>query len=343
MSPLALMIQKNMFEEFIKKIKNFNHVGVLSHVRPDGDCIGAQIALCSWLKKNGLKVSAFNDDEVPANMQWLQNSTGIEKPTPSKLKECDLFILVDGNATHRFGSFHDWVDKEDNSIPVWIIDHHPNPVGNFGISISVDRASSTCELIYQLYREHSLKQIDEHAAKAMYTGIITDTGSLQFESVTPDTVRAVASLLEYGKFRPNEVIEIIYSNKTQAQMKLLSEALNTIKLYADNQIAVMYVNTEMLEKTHTTQSDCEGFVSYPLSIANIKAAILLKDFYDEGVRISLRSRSNINVNEWAGELGGGGHKKAAGAWHRGPLEKAIDDVVAIGLNQITQIEKKQTK
>jgi phosphoesterase RecJ-like protein len=336
------MISANMFEEFIEKINNYNHVGVISHVRPDGDCIGAQMALCAWLEKNGLTVSAFNDDEVPANMLWLQKNTTVEKPTPKKLSDCDLIILVDGNATHRFGSFHEWIEKEENSRPVWMIDHHPNPVGNFEISISVDNASSTCELIYQLYREHNLEQIDEHAAKAMYTGIITDTGSLQFESVTPDTVRAVASLLEQGEFKPNEVIEVIFSNKTQGQMKLLSESLNTIKLYADNQIVVMYVNTEMLEKTHTTQSDCEGFVSYPLSIANIKAAILLKDFYDEGIRISLRSRSDINVNEWAGKLGGGGHKKAAGAWHPGPLEKAINDVVAIGSNQIKEIEKKQT-
>ena len=336
------MIPKNMFEEVIKKIKNHNHVGVLSHVRPDGDCIGAQMALCTWLEKNGIKASAFNDDEVPANMQWLQKTISVEKPTSERLAECDLFILVDGNATHRFGSFHEWIEKEENSTPVWMIDHHPNPVGDFEISISVDNASSTCELIYQLYREHDLAQIDEHAAKAMYTGIITDTGSLQFESVTPDTVRAVASLLEYGRFKPNEVIEIIFSNKTEGQMKLLSESLNTIKLYADNQIAVMYVNTEMLEKTHTTQSDCEGFVSYPLSIANIKAAILLKDFYDEGIRISLRSRSEVNVNEWAGELGGGGHKKAAGAWHPGPLEKAVKDVIAIGSNQIKQIETNRT-
>ena len=313
-----------------------------SHVRPDGDCIGSQMALCSWLEKNGLTVSAFNDDDVPANMQWLQKNVKVKKPSTSQLAECDLIILVDGNAAGRFGSFSEWIEKEENNVPVWIIDHHPNPFGDFEIAVSVDNASSTCELIYQLYRENDLEQIDEHAAKAMYTGIITDTGSLQFESVTPNTVRAVASLLEYGGFKPNEVIEIIFSNKTQDQMKLLSEALNTIKLYADNQIAVMYVNTEMLEKTHTTQSDCEGFVSYPLSIANIKAAILLKDFYDEGIRISLRSRSNVNVNEWAGELSGGGHKKAAGAWHPGPLEQAIEDVVAIGSNQIKQIDTKHT-
>ena len=115
---------------------------------------------------------------------------------------------------------------------------------------------------------------------------------------------------------------------------MLSEALGTIKLYENNQIALMYVTQEMLEKTGTTNSDTEGFVSYPLSIAGVKAAILMKDLAEEGVKMSLRSRSNVDVNQWARELDGGGHKKAAGAWHPGPLEKTIEDVIAIGRKQL---------
>lgn len=324
-----------MFNEFIKRISSFKHIGVISHIRPDGDCIGSQAALCQWLEKNGFTYTAFNEDEVPDNLSWMQNYVPVEKPANELLEKCDLFILVDGNATHRFGSFEKWIEGKD--IPVWMIDHHPNPADDFEIAISVDSASSTCELIYRLFTEKDPSQIDGQIAKCLYTGIITDTGSLQYESVTPDTVRAVADLLDRGNFKPNEVIEVIFSNKTPEQMHLLSEALKTIQLYSDNQIAVMHVTTEMLEKTKTSNSDCEGFVSYPLSIANIKAAVLMKDFYDEGIRISLRSRSEVNVNKWARELGGGGHNKAAGAWHKGPLEQAITDVVKIGSKQIKKI------
>lgn len=326
-----------MFSGFIKKIEKFNHIGVLSHVRPDGDCLGAQVALCRWLEKNGYNFSAFNDDEIPSNLQWLTKAVEIEKPTEVKFAECDLFILVDGNAIHRFGEFSEWA--EGKSVPIWMIDHHPNPEDEFDITISVDDASSTCELIYDLYEEFDPAQIDSITAKALYTGIITDTGSLQFESVTPRTVAIVSDLLDRGQFRPNEVIEVIYSNKTLSQMKLLSLALETIQLFEDNQIAVMSVTKEMLEQTGTTSADCEGFVSYPLSIANIKAAVLVKDFYDEGIRISLRSRSRVDVNVWARELGGGGHRKAAGAWHEGPREKAIEKIVNIGAKQLKDIEE----
>lgn len=326
-----------MFSEFIEKIEKYNHVGVLSHERPDGDCLGAQVALCRWLDKNGYSFSAFNEDEIPLNLQWLTQAVEIEKPTEAKLAECDLFIMVDGNAIHRFGEFGERI--KDKSLPMWMIDHHPNPAAEFDISISVDYASSTCELIYGLYEEFDPTQIDSVSAKALYTGIITDTGSLSFESVTPRTVAIVSDLLDRGQFSPNEVIEVIYSNKTLPQMKLLSLSLQTIQLFEDNQIAVMRVTKEMLEESGTTDSDCEGFVSYPLSIANIKAAILVKDFYDEGIRISLRSRSSVDVNVWARQLGGGGHKKAAGAWHEGPIEKAIEKIVNIGAQQLKNIEE----
>jgi bifunctional oligoribonuclease and PAP phosphatase NrnA len=215
-----------------------------------------------------------------------------------------------------------------------MIDHHPDPNDEFELQVSVPDASSTCELIYNLYREHDLSQIDEAAAKAMYTGIITDTGSLQFDSVTPETVESAADLLRRGGFKPNVVAEQVFSSKTPQQMKLLSRALGTITMYEDNQIAVMTVNQKMLEETETTNSDTEGFVNYPLSITGVKAAILLKDLSEEGVKMSLRSRSDIDVNVWARELDGGGHKKAAGAWHPGPIEQAIRDVIQIGRKQL---------
>ncbi len=321
-----------MFETFLSKINNHRKIGVISHIRPDGDCIGSQIALCRWLRDNGYSATAFNDDDIPENLHWMLPFYRIEKPDETLFDECDLFILVDGNATHRFGAFADWL--ENNPRPVWIIDHHPNPDDGFEVAISEVKASSTCELIYQLYEEHDINQIDEETAKALYTGIITDTGSLQFDSVTPQTVEITANLLRIGGFKPNEIAEAIYSNKTIAQIKLLGLSLETIELFENNQIAIMCVTPEMLQDTGTTYSDCEGFVNYPLSIENVKAAILLKDHGDEGVRMSLRSRSSVDVNIWARKFGGGGHKKAAGAWHKGPLKTAIKEVVSIGSNQL---------
>ncbi len=321
-----------MFKDFIKTLKNHKRVAVFSHIRPDGDCVGAQVALSKWLTDQGYDVTAYNDDDVSDNMEWLTEIVTINKPTEEQYRQADIVILVDGNATHRFGEMKEWQDTYQK--PIMIVDHHPEPEDGFDCLVSVPSASSTCELIYKLYEETGIDKIDENTAKALYTGIITDTGSLQFDSVTPETVEIVADLLRRGDFKPDEVINKIYSNKTINQFQLLGMALNTISLHEDNQFAVMHVTKEMMSATGTTNSDTEGFVNYPLSIKGVKIAIIFKDLEEEGVKMSLRSRSDIDVNVWARELGGGGHKKAAGAWHKGPLKQAIADTLDIGKKQL---------
>lgn len=323
-----------MFTQFIETIGKYKKVAVVSHVRPDGDCTGSQIALCKWLRKRGLEARAFNDDELPSNLSWLQESVTVEQPQAEDFSECDLIIMVDGNSPERFGFLGEWL--REHKRPLWMVDHHPDPADLFDLSISRTDASSTAELIFRLYMEDDPELIDEETAKALYTGIITDTGSLQFESVTPETVESVAELLKRGSFRPNEVIEKIYSNRTPQQLKLLSLALHTIELFADNQLGVMFVTREMLSESGATPADCDGFVSYPLNIGGIKAAFLLKDFYDDGIRISLRSRSRLDVNRLARTFGGGGHKKAAGAWHQGPLKRAIGELVQEATKQMNE-------
>lgn len=326
-----------MFKELIEKLESAQTVGVYSHIRPDGDCIGSQVAVCRWLEKNDIRAFAFNDDDVPLNLRWLTEYYKVEAPSEKKFKQCDAFILVDGNSPSRFGSYEDFI--QDHPKPTYMIDHHPDPEDGFELSISVEEASSTCELIYNLYAEKDLNQLDTETAKALYTGILTDTGSLQYDSVTPETMNIASNLLEVGGFRPNVVAERVFSNKKLDQLHLLSMAMGTIELHEDNQIATMYVTSEMLEATNTTNDDCEGFVAYPLSVAGIKAAILFKDL-GEGVKMSLRSKSNdVNVNTWAREIGGGGHKKASGAWHPGPLKKTIKEVVGIGSKQVSPAKK----
>jgi phosphoesterase RecJ-like protein len=327
-----------MFKEFIQRLKSHQTVGVYSHIRPDGDCIGSQVAVCRWLQANGINAYAFNDDEVPLNLRWIADIFPVQQPDEQRLNQCDAFVLVDGNSPTRFGSYSEYM--EDNPKPSYMIDHHPDPHDGFDITISKEAASSTCELIYHLYLQDDIRKMDSDVAKALYTGLITDTGSLQYDSVTPETMNTAAELLRIGDFRPNVVAERVFSNKSLNQLHLLSMAMGTIKLFEDNQIAIMYVTEEMLKETNTTNDDCEGFVAYPLSVTGIKVAILFKALGD-GVKMSLRSKSEIDVNKWARKIGGGGHKKASGAWHAGPLETTIKEVVDIGAGQLAKVEASQ--
>lgn len=325
-----------MFEAFRKEILQYESVGIFSHLRPDGDCIGAQVAMALWLEKNGVRALAFNDHEVPASLTWLADYFPIELPEEELTAQCDAFLVVDGNAPHRFGSFE--VHQHQFPRPTFMIDHHPDPVDVFDHAISVDDASSTCELVYKLIAGHDETQLDEQICKALYTGVVTDTGSFQFASVAPETMEVAAGLMRHGGFRPPEVVERVFSNKSLNQLQLLSLALDSLTLYENNQIAIMTVTKGMLDKTRTRSEDCDGLVNFALNVDGVKAAVLLKDIDEQGVKLSLRSRSEVDVNEWARELGGGGHKKAAGALHPGPLDSAIHDIIKIGVKQLKRLE-----
>lgn len=331
-SPIFDAMENFMFKEFISKILSYKKVAVFSHLRPDGDCLGSQIALSLWLQKNGVEVTAFNEDDVPGNMGWLEAFFPISKPSKDKLQDFDAFVVVDGNALHRFGEAAE--SLKDIGKPIFMIDHHPDPDDIFEESVSVVSASSTCELVYQLYAEHNADQIDEHAAKAMYLGLVTDTGSFQFDSVKPATMHAAADLLERGQFTPNEIAERIYASRPLRQLKLLSMALETIELHEDGVISTIRITQEMFNKTNCTNEDTEGFVQYPLSIEGVKACVLFREDGDR-IKLSLRSQSDdIDVNKWARSFNGGGHQKAAGAWHEGPLDKAIKEVISAGREQL---------
>lgn len=324
-------MEKNQFKSFADKILNHKRIGVFSHIRPDGDCIGSQVALCLWLRKNNVDCTAFNEDDIPANMQWLTEQVPVQKPEAGIMDDFDAFIFVDGNALFRFGETAE--SLSDAGKPLYMIDHHPDPAPVFEEMISVDDCSSTCELIFNLYEAHDAEQIDTTSAKAMFAGIVTDTASFQFDSVSPDTMRAGSELLRRGDFRPSEVSEKIYSSRPERQLHLLSRALETIKVFENGQIATITITEEMMEETGTTKEDTEGFVAYPLSIMGVKACILFREDGDK-IKLSLRSKSDVDVNKWARELNGGGHKKAAGAWHEGPLEQAVKEVVSIGRKQL---------
>ncbi|HKJ44928.1 MAG TPA: bifunctional oligoribonuclease/PAP phosphatase NrnA [Balneolales bacterium] len=325
-----------MLTELINNIKSHNKIGVFSHIRPDGDALGSLVAFCLWLKKNDIEVYGFNDDGPSHNTEWLLEFFPIQKPDKAAVDECEAYVFLDGNLPYRFGRFGEYTIQTGK--PCYLIDHHPDPDPAYWLSYSVESASSTAELVYEVISESGdLDLIDTAIAKSIYTGLMTDTGSFRFDSVTPRVHTIVADLLRRGDFKPNEVHELIYDHRTLNQMRLLGMVLESIELYADNQISTITVTKEMLEATGCTYDDTEGFIAYPLSINGVKAAVLFCEL-DDKVKLSLRSKSHILVNVWARIFGGGGHKRAAGAWHQGPLEKAKKDVIEAGEELLASVK-----
>lgn len=306
-------------------------IGVFSHIRPDGDAIGSQIALCIWLEGQGKTVFGFNDDPLPANIEWMKPYFPIKAPDRQNLASCDAYLFVDGNDIKRFGTEAE--NLYESGKPLYMMDHHPDPEPYFNVSVSVPGKSSTAELVYEFICEDDPSQITPNIAKALYAGVMTDTGSFRFNSVHPSTHRCVAHLLESGGFTPDEIHEAVYDNNELRHLRLLGAAMKNIKLFHSNQLAVMSVTQAMLDESGCQQSDTEGFVSFPLSLKQTKAAFLLYEM-DGKIKVSLRSKGTLDVNQVARRFEGGGHQKAAGAWHRGPIEQAVEDIIAVAAEQL---------
>jgi len=307
-------------------------IGVISHVRPDADCIGSQVALCRWLTKAGIKAVAFNDDDLNPNLKWITDHHPVKKPTVKAMRNCEAFIFVDGNHPSRFGRSGEMSAASGKDL--YLIDHHPQPANIYKIQISDVKASSTAELVYGLFAIQR-DYMDVESAEAMYAGIMTDTGSFRFDSVTASTHAAVADLIETTGLETEPIHRRIYDGKQLNQIQLLASVLGTIELHENDRIASMTVTKKMLAQHKSSYHDLEGMVNYGLGIKGVMASILFCEMSDK-VKLSLRSASNIDVNVWARSFNGGGHVKAAGAWYTGTIENAVKDVIAEGAKQLCE-------
>ncbi len=301
----------------------FKNIAIISHIRPDADAIGSQVALALWLKSHGKNVVAHNDDQVPDNISWLTGFFPVANQDESALNSCDAIVFVDGNDPKRFGRHEAWFRESEQ--PKFMIDHHPQPSDIFRQTLSVTKAGSTAELIYLIIREHDLENLSPEMCRAIYTGIMTDTGSFRFDSVGPHTHEIIADVIKRGNINVSEIHQKVYDNRTLNQLSLLSRVLGTTELDERTQLATITVTETDLAETGSTHDDLEGFIAHPLSLRDCTVAVLFSE-RDGKVKMSLRSKADFDVNKLARFFDGGGHQKAAGAWHPGPLEKAVSEI-----------------
>ncbi|NBS19928.1 MAG: bifunctional oligoribonuclease/PAP phosphatase NrnA [Flavobacteriia bacterium] len=213
-----------------------------------------------------------------------------------------------------------------------MIDHHPEPATHeFDAHYSEVSASSTCQLIWELYEQTDETALTPVSAKALYTGLVTDTGSFQFDSVTPKTLDSAAQILRLGGFKPNEVVEKVFSAKTLATQLALGAALSRLVVYEGGKISVITLPFDILaEYEEMGEVDTDGFVNHGLHIEGVDVALFCKETAPGEVKCSLRSRHFADVNQWARKLGGGGHVRAAGVFVSDGLDRAVDRLITTG-------------
>ena len=320
-------MKNDSLKKIVNIIESHNSFIIASHKNPDGDTIGANFALSEVLKLKGKNVISYCENDVPEDFKFLLNSNikfnnEVEKISNQKY---DILIAVDASDENRFSEFR----KLKSLCKLVInIDHHKTN-DFFGDFNYVDlKASATAEIIYELIKIMD-STITLNIAKSIYTGIITDTGSFRYSNTTAKTFRIAAELMEYG-IDAWDIAEKIYENIPYKRIKLLSEALSTLYLTANNKIAIMCVNKETLKKYNATYEDTDGFVNYGRSIKGVELSILIRE-EDNGCKLSFRSKGYVDASKLAEKFGGGGHFNAAGAF----IEKPMKDTLKI-INHIIE-------
>ncbi|MFB6230278.1 MAG: bifunctional oligoribonuclease/PAP phosphatase NrnA [Salinibacter sp.] len=319
-----------MLDDVLALIRENDQFFITTHLGPDGDALGSQLALGRFLRKIDKSVAIVNSDEVGCNFDWMPGIGEIEVFDSSlsqheALAEADVAFVLDTNDEERLGKVGSLV-REATATTV-LIDHHLKPEGWFDVPFVRDTAAATGELIYEIIEEIDPDLIDEEIATTLYTAIMTDTGSFRYSSVTPRLHRIVADVLERGGIEPAPIHETIYDRKSMPGLRLLGRTLNRIRLRYNGQLGYSVVTQRMVEDTGASWDDKQGFVNYVLSIEGVEVALLFSETSD-GSKISFRSEADVRVDEWARHFGGGGHRNAAGAYVKRPtFEKVIEDVV----------------
>lgn len=322
-------IDKQKIELLRSLVSEPSNVVVLSHTNPDGDAVGSSIAWGEALSNIGHKVTCIVPNRYPYYLGWMSNLDKVviynqdsEKAT-NAIAEATLIFCLDFHTISRLDSLSDALAHNSSAKRI-LIDHHLNPSENFELMFSYPEASSTSYLVYCLIAAlWGEKSISRAQAEVLYVGMMTDTGNFSFSSLTPNLFRAVAVLAETGIDIP-QIYNNVYNSFTEGRARLFGYVINRkMRTLRKGTVAHLSLTEEEMRRFWFQQGDSEGFVNYPLSIKKMKMSAIFIEHHDF-IRISLRSRGNVDVNIFAGRyFNGGGHKNAAGGKSFVSMEETI--------------------
>ncbi len=315
-------------KELKKLIDRAEHILLICHINPDGDAIGAMLALRRWIISQGKEPRMISPNALQSFLLWMSDVDKVvdfhhnQEEASKFIRDADLIIMVDFNSTSRMGKAEDLVLA--SGARKVIIDHHPDP-GNFAdLIISDSGRSSTSELIYFLVNGMEGEEFsDSDFFTAVYVGIITDTGNFEHGYYTGDTMRTVGHLLDMGVDK-ERVYNHIFSNFSENRIRLKGFALhNRMVVNQELHTAYIWLTKEDLESFSHAKGDTEGFANVLLTIRGIVLSVLFVE-RSGFVKMSLRSKGSFNANQLSRQcFNGGGHRNAAG----GEMKGSIEDVV----------------
>jgi phosphoesterase RecJ-like protein len=282
-----------------------------SHVRPDGDSIGSQLAMAYALRALGKEARMVNADRAPAPLLAFPGVGSIE--VADRVDETfDAAIVMECGDLSRTG-----VSGLERSFVI-NIDHHQGNTG-YGQLNWFDSSAAACgEMVFELIKALGVPMTLEIASH-IYLAILTDTGSFHYSSISPRTFDICRQALEAG-VDPVIVARNVYDSNNMGRLKLFGSVLSAMQIDTSGRIAIVYVDHEMARAAGGTYEDTEGLINLPLTVKEIQAVVFFKQVGGEEYRVSMRSKGDIDIAAVAKKFGGGGHKNAAGCTVTGAVD-----------------------
>ncbi len=317
-------------EAFIARHQRFL---LTTHINPDGDAIGSEVAFARWLKSQGKQVRILNDSPTPPAFAWLTDEDPVEVHEDALTEQCfteaDALVVLDTSNKPRIGRLVFTLDR--HAIAVAIVDHHVTHEGFGQVNLIEPRKAATASLVFDLIRA-SGGTIDRRTAEALYVGLATDTGYFRYSNTDAESFEMAAELVRLG-VDPQSVTTRVQASAPAGRLRFFGEALSALEMLEGGRLAVLEVGPDAFERHQLTGADTEGLVDMPRVIAGVDVVALFSEGKPGRVKVSLRSTGRVRIDQLCSRLGGGGHPHAAGVL----LFGSRADVRARILPELTQL------
>ena len=300
--------------QIVRHLKSSRRVFLASHIQPDGDAIGSLLALGLSLAQLEVQTALFNERHIPAVYRFLPGVDAISRRLDTRIP-FDTAVILDCGSLERIGAAAAAVSR----IPTIInVDHHVTNTGFGHLQLIDTGACSTAEIVYRLIKQLATP-IDQAVATAIYTGILTDTGSFRFANTNSAAFSICDEMVRRG-VTPSEVAQHVYGTYSMGRIKLLNMALDSIEISPNGKLSLMTLTRQMLRETNTLPEDADGIINYAKRIQDVRVAVLIQENGSgesppggrDRFHVSLRSDGRVDVAAIADAFGGGGLANAAG-------------------------------
>lgn len=309
---------------FLDTLSTARTVLLTGHEHPDGDCLGAEVALYHLLHGLGRSVRILNPDPSPRSFDFLSRHTPFEVYDGSgRLPPCDLVVLLDCAEIGRLGRLRGVVERQRPQIMV--IDHHLGSEHGDGDVAYVDAgAAATGELVYRLFGLLE-RPLTRSAAEGVFVSLVSDTGWFRYSNTVP-SVFAIAEQLTRAGVDASSIYDALNRRNDPESVSILADAIGRSRITLDGRFGAICLERPVVERSTRIGLDLDLVMEPLRSVEGIEVVAMLKESAEGGVKISLRASRDVDVQAIARGFGGGGHRKAAGASVRGSLDTVLPDV-----------------